>query len=160
MGSSVVTEQIVANTARRCAAMNSSMFAQIYEDMCNNQSIDMIHITVVACCIAEDGRIVLSPWIPAPLAKSVRLDGELMTVRLSLTPSAIKYFEHYDNVISFECRTYGHIIKVNFCTDQLMEIMGFSRGHMVDHQSFGYLIYDAVGESAPQPKRPSLSLVK
>lgn len=154
------------NQIRRCAQINSAVFDIVYADMCENNDVKSIHATVLASVINDKGELTLSPWIPAPLVSHVRQTEELWHVTLSLTPSAMKYFIHSDNVINFECRIQGHVTRVSFTTDQLISLNGLNGKELVDMQPFQYLV--SMDESAPstvevaeqKTKKPALSVVK
>ena len=148
---------------RRCAKINSAVFDIVYEDMCLNDEVKSIHAVVLASCIDSNGELKLSPWIPASLVPHVHKDDNLWFVTLSLTPAAMKYFVHSDNVINFECRIQNVVTRISFCTDQLIGLNGLNGKELVDSQPFQYLINEDKPIEQPEPqakKRPTLSVVK
>jgi hypothetical protein len=153
----------VDHQARRCARINSAVFDIAYEDMCLNDEVKSIHAVVLASSMDHDGDLKLSPWIPAPLVAHVHKDEHLWFVNLSLTPAAMKYFIHSDNVINFECRIQGVVTRISFCTDQLISLNGINGKELVDSQQFQYLLSEEEQIAPPEPqvkKRPALSVVK
>lgn len=153
---------------RRCAKVNSAIFDIVYDDMCDNPEIKSIHAVVLACCLDKDGEFQLSPWVPAPLVAHVHKDENLWYATLSLTPSAMKFFMHQDQVIHFECRIQGHVTQISFCTDQLIGLNGINGQELVDSQPFQYVMQQAdeldepedEPETPPVRKRPTLSVVR
>ena len=155
----------ISHQMRRCAKINSAVFDIVYEDMCENDDVKSIHAVVLASSLDNNGDLKLSPWIPAPLVAHVHKDDNLWYVNLSLTPAAMKYFMHNDNVISFECRIQGIVTRISFCTDQLISLNGINGKELVDAQPFQYLLNeDEQPNEQPEPqvkKRPAfLSVVK
>ncbi|WP_320151264.1 hypothetical protein [uncultured Tolumonas sp.] len=124
---------------RRCAKINSAVFDIVYEDMYLNDEVKSIHAVVLASCIDSNGELKLSPWIPASLVPHVHKDDNLWFVTLSLTPAAMKYFIHSDNVINFECRIQNVVTRISFCTDQLIGLNGLNGKELVDAQPFNIL---------------------
>jgi hypothetical protein len=155
-----MNEMILANHLRRMSAINSAMFDIAYEDMCNNDDIHMIHVRVVANTTDADGKFILSNWIPPNLVSHVQMTPDLMTVKLSLTPSAIKYLNHSGGLISFECRIDSKVTTITFPVDQIVELIGYSTSGIVDQCPFNYLVYDANSPTEEKPKRPTLTVVK
>lgn len=154
---------------RRCAQVNSAVFDIVYDDMCNNPDVKSIHAVVLASCLDSQGELQLSPWVPAPLVNFVQREEQLWYATLSLTPSAMKYFIHADNMITFECRIQGHVTQIEFCTNQLMSLNGLNGQKLVDSQAFQYVIEDTghwdeeepeEEPAAPVKKRPTLSVVR
>lgn len=150
---------------RRCAKVNSAVFDIVYEDMCQNNEVKSIHAVVLASCLDQNGDLKLSPWIPAPLVAHVHQDEHLWFVNLSLTPMAMKYFIHKDNIISFECRIQNMVTQISFSTDQLISLNGLNGKELVDSQHFQYIINEDEQIAPIEPpvqikKRPSLSVVK
>ncbi len=155
----------ISHQMRRCAKINSAVFDIVYEDMCENDDVKSIHAVVLASSLDNNGDLKLSPWIPAPLVAHVHQDDNLWYVNLSLTPAAMKYFMHNDNVISFECRIQGIVTRISFCTDQLISLNGINGKELVDSQPFQYLLNEdeqPIEQPEPQAKkRPAfLSVVK
>ena len=155
----------ISHQMRRCAKINSAVFDIVYEDMCLNDDVKSIHAVVLAACVDSNGELKLSPWIPAPLVAHVHKDDNLWYVNLSLTPAAMKYFIHNDNMISFECRIQNVVTRISFCTDQLISLNGINGKELVDAQPFQYLINEdepPIEQPEPQAKkRPAfLSVVK
>ncbi len=148
---------------RRCAKINSAVFDIVYDDMCQNNEVKSIHAIVLASCLDQNGDMTLSSWIPAPLVPHVHKEEELWFVNLSLTPSAMKYFIHSDNMINFECRIQNVVTRISFCTDQLISLNGLNGKELVDSQPFQYLIQEDKYEVQPEPpvkKRPSLTVIR
>ncbi len=155
----------ISHQMRRCAKINSAVFDIVYEYMCENDDVKSIHAVVLASSLDNNGDLKLSPWIPAPLVAHVHKDDNLWYVNLSLTPAAMKYFMHNDNVISFECRIQGIVTRISFCTDQLISLNGINGKELVDAQPFQYLLNEdeqPIEQPEPQAKkRPAfLSVVK
>lgn len=156
----------ISHQIRRIAKINSAVFDIVYEDMCLNDEVRSIHAVVLASSIDSSGQLQLSQWIPAPLVSHVHKEESLWFVTLSLTPAAMKYFIHNDQMISFECRIQGIVTRISFCTDQLISLNGLNGKELVDSQAFQYLLSEdeQVDEQLPEPptkKRPSfLSVVK
>ena len=148
---------------RRCARINSAIFDIVYDDMCQDDEVKSIHAIVLASCLDQNGEATLSAWVPAPLVPHVHKDEDLWFVNLSLTPSAMKYFIHNDNMINFECRIQNVVTRISFCTDQLISLNGLNGKELVDSQPFQYLIHKEELEKepeAPGKKRPSLTVIK
>ncbi|WP_024870708.1 hypothetical protein [Tolumonas lignilytica] len=153
----------IEHQIQRCAKINSAVFDIVYEDMCQNDEVKSIHAVVLASCIDEQGEFKLSPWIPAPLVPHVHKEDSLWFVTLSLTPMAMKYFIHNENVISFECRIQNVVTQISFSTDQLISLNGLNGKELVDTQPFHYFVREEEPIDSVEPpvkKRPSLSVVK
>lgn len=155
----------ISHQMRRCAKINSAVFDIVYEDMCQNDEVKSIHAVVLASSLDHNGDLKLSSWIPAPLVAHVHKDDNLWYVNLSLTPAAMKYFIHNDNMISFECRIQNVVTRISFCTDQLIGLNGINGKELVDTQPFQYLLNEdeqPIEQPEPQAKkRPAfLSVVK
>ena len=89
------------------------------------------------------------------------------TVKLAVSPAAVKYLMCSDQVLSFECRISGKVSVLNITTDQLLQVFGVRQevengsvyDKIVDAQDFAAIVYDD-GVQVVEKKRPTLTVVK
>ena len=150
----------------RIAKINEAVFNIVYAEMCESLDVERIYIYVVANKLVG-GEKVLSNWVPPQLESHIKYSEDVWTVKLAVSPAAVKYLMCSDQVLSFECRISGKVSVLNITTDQLLQVFGVRQevengsvyDKVVDAQDFAAIVYDD-GAPVVEKKRPTLTVVK
>ena len=150
----------------RLSKINEAVFNIIYAEMCESLEVERIYIYVVANQIVG-GEKVLSNWVPPQLEPHIAYLDDVWSVKLAISPNAVKYLLFSDQVLSFECRISGKVSVLNIATDQLLQLFAVRQevengkvyDKIVDAQDFTAFIYEE-GTPVPEKKRPTLTVVK
>jgi stringent starvation protein B len=150
----------------RIAKINEAVFNIVYAEMCESLDVERIYIYVVANKLVG-GEKVLSNWVPPHLESHIKYSKDVWTIKLAVSPAAVKYLMCSDQVLSFECRISGKVSVLNITTDQLLQVFGVRQevengsvyDKIVDAQDFPAIVYDD-GAPVVEKKRPTLTVVK